>query len=62
MHIAVCTPGRLVDHIKTTKGFSLKYLQFLVIDEADKLLSQDYGGWLELVLESVYQKEEDGTR
>lgn len=62
MHIAVCTPGRLVDHIKTTKGLSLKYLQFLVIDEADKLLSQDYGGWLDLVLESVYQKEKDGTR
>ena len=34
--ILVATPGRLVDHIEKTEGFSLKYLQFLVIDEADR--------------------------
>lgn len=52
--IIVCTPGRLVDHIKMTKGFSLEHLQFLVIDEADKLLSQDYSGWLSLIMSNVY--------
>lgn len=29
-HILVATPGRLVDHIKSTKGFSLRTIQFLV--------------------------------
>ncbi|XP_065644160.1 ATP-dependent RNA helicase DDX51 [Hydra vulgaris] len=53
VEILVATPGRLVDHLKTTSGFSLKHLRFLVIDEADRLLSQDYSGWLELVLESA---------
>lgn len=29
-HIIVATPGRLVEHIKTTKNFSLDYIKFLV--------------------------------
>ncbi|KAK0161037.1 hypothetical protein PV327_009555 [Microctonus hyperodae] len=34
--IIIATPGRLVDHIEKTEGFSLKYLEFLIIDEADR--------------------------
>ncbi|XP_053990203.1 ATP-dependent RNA helicase DDX51 [Hylaeus volcanicus] len=34
--IIVATPGRLVDHILKTPGFSLDDLRFLVIDEADR--------------------------
>lgn len=40
--ILVCTPGRLMDHLNQTPGFSLEHLQYLVIDEADRLLSQNY--------------------
>ena len=29
-HIIVATPGRLLDHINSTKGFSLRTLKFLV--------------------------------
>ena len=36
--ILVCTPGRLLFHIQHTTGFTLSYLQFLVLDEADRLL------------------------
>ena len=32
-HIIVGTPGRLVDHIENTKGFSLRTIKFLVMDE-----------------------------
>ncbi|XP_012262143.2 ATP-dependent RNA helicase DDX51 [Athalia rosae] len=34
--IVVTTPGRLIDHIKNTPGFSLTALQFIIIDEADR--------------------------
>jgi len=31
-HIIVATPGRLMDHLENTKGFSLKGLKYLVSD------------------------------
>ena len=41
-HIIIATPGRLVDHLEKTKGFNLKAIKFLVLDEADKMLEQNY--------------------
>ena len=41
-HIIIATPGRLVDHLEKTKGFNLKSIKFLVLDEADKMLEQNY--------------------
>ncbi|CAL5372813.1 unnamed protein product [Camellia sinensis] len=41
-HIVVATPGRLLDHLSNTKGFSLRTLKFLVLDEADRLLNEDF--------------------
>merc|ERR1719387_509592 len=38
-HVIVASPGRLVDHLENTKGFHLKSIKFLVLDEAlDKIL------------------------
>ncbi|CAL1674109.1 unnamed protein product [Lasius platythorax] len=34
--IIIATPGRLVDHILKTPGFSFDSLRFLIIDEADR--------------------------
>ncbi|KAG9439374.1 hypothetical protein H6P81_019539 [Aristolochia fimbriata] len=48
--ILVATPGRLMDHINTTKGFSLKNLCYLVVDETDRLLREAYQSWLPTVL------------
>ncbi|KAM0824614.1 hypothetical protein ACQ4PT_070077 [Festuca glaucescens] len=41
-HIVVATPGRLLDHLTDTKGFSLKNLKYLVLDEADQLLDVQF--------------------
>ncbi|KAH8704466.1 ATP-dependent rRNA helicase RRP3 [Phaeosphaeriaceae sp. PMI808] len=49
-HIIVATPGRLLDHLENTKGFSLKYLKYMVLDEADRLLDLDFGPVLDKIL------------
>lgn len=49
-HVIVATPGRLLDHLEKTKGFSLRALQYLVMDEADRLLDMDFGPILEKIL------------
>lgn len=48
--ILICTPGRLVEHIRSTSGFTLEHVQWLVIDEADKLLSHTFQGWIDVVM------------
>lgn len=49
-HVIIATPGRLVDHLEKTKGFSLKTVQFLVLDEADKMLDQNFQVELDKIL------------
>ena len=48
--ILICTPGRLVEHIKSTKGFHLHHVQWLVIDEADRLLAESFQEWVGIVI------------
>eukprot|EP00105_Crassostrea_gigas_P038416 XP_019922564.1 PREDICTED: probable ATP-dependent RNA helicase DDX31 isoform X2 [Crassostrea gigas] len=42
MNILVCTPGRLLDHIRNTNSLSLSKVKWLVLDEADRLLDLGY--------------------
>ena len=53
--VLVCTPGRLVDHLDHTPGFTLQHLRFLVVDEADRLLSQSYHKWIDRVMDATNQ-------
>ncbi|TKY86461.1 hypothetical protein EX895_004610 [Sporisorium graminicola] len=52
-HVIVATPGRLQDHLENTKGFSLRGLQYLVMDEADRLLDMDFGPIIDKLLQSI---------
>lgn len=52
-HVIVATPGRLVDHLEKTKGFSLRTLKYLVMDEADRLLDMDFGPSIDKILRFV---------
>ncbi|CAI9097027.1 OLC1v1033319C1 [Oldenlandia corymbosa var. corymbosa] len=49
--ILVATPGRLMDHISNTKGFTLEHLCYLVVDETDRLLQEAYQSFLPTVLQ-----------
>lgn len=48
VNMLVATPGRLLDHMQHTKGFSVKNLLMLIMDEADRML--DSGFWDEMKL------------
>lgn len=52
-HVLIATPGRILDHLENTKGFSLKSLRFLVFDEADRLLNMDFEKEMDLILRVI---------
>jgi hypothetical protein len=49
-HVIIATPGRILQHLETTKGFTLTALQFLVLDEADRMLSLNFDEALARIL------------
>lgn len=51
--LVVGTPGRILYHLENTKGFHLNKLQFLVLDEADKLLNMDFEKEINKILEII---------
>jgi len=54
--IAIFSPGRLVSHIESTKGFSnaCRGVRYFVADEADRLLRQSYNDWLSKILQAFH--------
>ncbi|XP_051887727.1 ATP-dependent RNA helicase DDX51 isoform X1 [Pristis pectinata] len=56
--IVISTPGRLVDHITKTDGFSLQHLRYLIIDEADRMIDSMHHNWLNQVVKAVYKVDE----
>merc|ERR1719188_1039700 len=53
MDFEVETPGRLVDHLENTKGFNLKALKYLVMDEADRILNMDFEVEVDKILGNI---------
>ncbi|KAG9076803.1 putative RNA helicase, partial [Ceratobasidium sp. UAMH 11750] len=50
-HVVVATPGRLVDHMNSSgEEWSLSRIKFLVLDEADRLLTDTFAADLATIL------------
>ncbi|KAJ3287523.1 ATP-dependent RNA helicase dbp7 [Rhizoclosmatium sp. JEL0117] len=54
--ILVSTPGRLIDHLKTTQSFELGNLRWLVLDEADRFLELGFEETLRELLSIIDAK------
>lgn len=56
--VLVATPGRLIDHIQSTPGFSavLSAIKVLVMDEADRLLDMGFKPSIDVILRSCPPK------
>ncbi|XP_072531143.1 probable ATP-dependent RNA helicase DDX47 isoform X2 [Salminus brasiliensis] len=52
-HVVIATPGRLIDHLENTKGFNLRALKFLVMDEADRILNMDFESEVDKILKVI---------
>ncbi|XP_058189820.1 DEAD-box ATP-dependent RNA helicase 1-like, partial [Rhododendron vialii] len=57
--ILVATLGSLMDHINSTKGFTLEHLFYLVVDETDRLLREAYQSWLPTVRQLMRSSDGD---
>ena len=60
-HIIIGTPGRIVDHLENTKGFNLKELKYLVLDEADRILNLDFEKEVDKILSCLPKKDRNGV-
>jgi len=50
--VVVCTPGRLIDHVRNTASFNLETLEILIIDEADRILEEGFRDELSEIINS----------
>lgn len=53
VNILVATPGRLLDHMRNTRSFTYEYCEFLVLDEADRLLDLGFEAAIKEVIENL---------
>lgn len=53
INILIGTPGRLVDHLLHTETFKVNKVQFLVLDEADRLLELGYERDVKQIVEGI---------
>ncbi|XP_040819689.1 probable ATP-dependent RNA helicase DDX31 isoform X1 [Ochotona curzoniae] len=53
INILISTPGRLVDHIKSTKNIHFSRLRWLVLDEADRILDLGFEKDITVILNAV---------
>ncbi|XP_077133936.1 putative ATP-dependent RNA helicase DDX47 isoform X2 [Ranitomeya variabilis] len=52
-HVVIATPGRLIDHLENTKGFNLRAIKYLVMDEADRILNMDFETEVDKILKVI---------
>lgn len=38
--VVIATPGRLIDHLKSTPTFNIGFVEVLILDEADRMLDE----------------------
>eukprot|EP01138_Halocafeteria_seosinensis_P004960 gb/GECG01005072.1/.p1 GENE.gb/GECG01005072.1/~~gb/GECG01005072.1/.p1 ORF type:complete len:846 (+),score=125.55 gb/GECG01005072.1/:1-2538(+) len=60
LNIVVATPGRLLDHLKSTESFDARFVRTIVFDEADRLLDLGFEKQIRDILTVVSEHHERG--
>jgi len=56
VNIIISTPGRMVDHLEKTENFKLDKVEWVVLDEADRMLELGYEREVQKVLTALHEK------
>ena len=56
LHILICTPGRLLDHLENTESLVLNRLSYFVLDEADRLMDMGFERDLRKIIDLLNEK------
>lgn len=59
VHIVVATPGRIIDHIQR-ETINLDKLNYLIIDEADKMLNKGFREQMDFIFKRIKAKRTTG--
>jgi ATP-dependent RNA helicase DDX27 len=51
--VLIGTPGRILDHLLNSQGINLDYVEFLVLDEADRLLEMGFKSEIQKILSEL---------
>jgi ATP-dependent RNA helicase DDX31/DBP7 len=57
LNILVATPGRLCDHLDTTIALNLSKIEFLVFDEADRMLDMDFEKKINFIIFKIHESK-----
>jgi ATP-dependent RNA helicase DDX31/DBP7 len=60
--LLIATPGRLLDHLRTTEAFNCDRLAWLVLDEADRLLDLGFEEDLNAILREIRNRTGTASR
>lgn len=53
VNVLVATPGRLLDHMRNTQSFLYRLCEFLVLDEADRLLDMGFEAEVKEIVQNL---------
>ncbi|KIJ57049.1 hypothetical protein M422DRAFT_149670 [Sphaerobolus stellatus SS14] len=60
-HIVIATPGRIVDHLRSSNGeWDFSRIKFLILDEADRLLTETFSNDLAYLFERLPKDRQTG--
>jgi len=60
VNVLICTPGRLYDHLTKTAAFDVRQVEWIVLDEADRLLDLGFKKQIRSILEVVRARDATG--
>ncbi|EPY50825.1 ATP-dependent RNA helicase Ddx27/Drs1 [Schizosaccharomyces cryophilus OY26] len=50
--IIIATPGRFIDHMRNSQGFTVEHIEIMVMDEADRMLDDGFADELNEIINS----------